>query len=145
MDELDGHRSLADRRGDALDRAGATSPAANTPARLVSSRKGGRRRVQAASRASAGPVRMKPFASRSISGGSQSVRGIAPMKLNTAGRLDRPASPSSVGDFDRAEVPVAEHAPDRRVRAHLDVGGLLDAAGEVAGHVLVQVVAADQR
>src|SRR5713101_7241477 len=64
-----------------------TSPAANTPGRLVSSRNGCRRAVQWEDPARAGPVRTKPLASRSISGGSQSVRGTAPMKLNTAGVL----------------------------------------------------------
>src|SRR5438552_872534 len=62
-----------------------TSPAANTPAWLVSSRNGGRRAVQWGDSARSGPVRMNPLSSRSISGGSQSVRGTAPMKLNTAG------------------------------------------------------------
>src|SRR5438094_4127504 len=62
-----------------------TSPAANTPARLVSSRNGCRFPVQCGDCASDGPVMMKPLASRSISGGSQSVRGTAPIKLNTAG------------------------------------------------------------
>src|SRR5439155_1351469 len=62
-----------------------TSPAANTPARLVSSRNGCRLPVQCGDCASDGPVLMNPLPSRSISGGSQSVRGTAPMKLNTAG------------------------------------------------------------
>src|SRR5207247_7655805 len=62
-----------------------TSPAANTPARLVSSRNGCRLPVQCGDCASDGPVLMNPLPSRSISGGSQSVRGTAPLKLNTAG------------------------------------------------------------
>src|SRR3989454_8977999 len=62
-----------------------TSPAANTPARLVSSRNGCRLPVHCGDCASDGPVLMNPLPSRSISGGSQSVRGTAPMKLNTAG------------------------------------------------------------
>src|SRR5512144_556901 len=62
-----------------------TSPAANTPGRLVSSRKGGRRAVQWGDCARARPVWTNPLASLSIAGGNQSVCGIAPMKLNTAG------------------------------------------------------------
>src|SRR5436190_13982858 len=68
-----------------LDEPERTSPAANTPAWLVSSRNGCRRAVQCGDLASAGPVWTNPLASLSISGGSQSVRGTAPMKLNTAG------------------------------------------------------------
>ena len=61
------------------------------------------------------PVRTKPLASVSISGGSQSVRGTAPMKLNSAGVSIVRASPVFVvDDLDRAEVAVAAHPPDRR-------------------------------
>src|ERR1700730_15770556 len=62
-----------------------TSPAANTPARLVSSRNGWRFAVQCGDSVNVIPVRTKCLSSRSISGGNQSVRGVAPMKLNTAG------------------------------------------------------------
>jgi hypothetical protein len=62
-----------------------TSPAANTPGRLVSSRNGGRAMLHDRDCERAAPVRTNPFASRSISEGSQSVRGVAPIKLNTAG------------------------------------------------------------
>src|SRR5437899_12713986 len=58
-----------------------TSPAANTPGRLVSSRNGCRRAVQWGDCTRAGPVWTNPLASRSTSGGSQSVRGTAPMNL----------------------------------------------------------------
>src|SRR5438270_12374865 len=68
-----------------LTEAERTSPAANTPGRLVSKRNGCRRALQDGDCASAGPVWTNPLASRSISGGSQSVRGTAPIKLNTAG------------------------------------------------------------
>ena len=62
-----------------------TSPAANTPGRLVSSRNGLRPLARRRSSPRAVPVRMNPFSSLSISPGSQSVRGTAPMKLNSAG------------------------------------------------------------
>ncbi len=83
VNELNRHRSLADCRGDALTEPERTSPAANTPARLVSSRNGCRRRDQCGDRARSTPVRTKPLSSRSTSAGSQSVRGTAPMKLNS--------------------------------------------------------------
>src|SRR5437588_12505528 len=57
-----------------------TSPAAKTPGRLVSSGPGGRLIFcQADDWATAAPVRMKPFASCSISCGSQLVHGDAPI------------------------------------------------------------------
>ena len=92
-----------------------TSPAANTPGRLVSSRNGSRPLAQCGDRARAGPVRTKPFSSLSISAGSQSVRGTAPMKLNSAGVWMRPRLPRLlVDDLDRAEVAVAVHPPRLR-------------------------------
>src|SRR4029079_4503681 len=60
-----------------------TSPAANTPGRLVSNRNGardnGHRDGCPSSTTRSGPVRMKPLASRAIASPSQSVRGNAPM------------------------------------------------------------------
>src|SRR5215475_8100910 len=50
-----------------------TSPAAKTPGRLVSSRKGWRRTFQCGESKRRGPVRTKSLASFSISGGSHSV------------------------------------------------------------------------
>ena len=70
-----------------------TSPAANTPGRLVSSRNGVPPGRPVGDCARAGPVRTNPLASVSISGGSQSVRGTAPMKLNSAGVFSVRASP----------------------------------------------------
>ena len=121
-----------------------TSPAANTPGRLVSSRNGCRRAVQWGDCARAGPVRTNSLASLSISGGSQSVRGTAPMKLNSAGVFSVRTSPVLLLTSSTSlEVAVAGHPPDLGVEEHLDVGGLLDPAGQVARHVLVEVVAAD--
>ena len=62
-----------------------TSPAANTPGWLVSSRNGSRSSVQCDELASSRPVRIKPLASVSISAGSQSVRGTGPTKEKAAG------------------------------------------------------------
>src|SRR3989442_5224416 len=57
-----------------------TSPAANTPARLVSSRNGSRLPVQCGYSASDGPDTMKPLASHTIHRRSQQVRGTAPIR-----------------------------------------------------------------
>ncbi len=40
---------------------------------------------------------------------------------------------------------VAVHRPDRRIAQQLDVARLLDAPDQIAGHVLIQVVAANQK
>src|SRR5437016_7485864 len=61
-----------------------TSPAANTPGRLVSNRNGCRFKVQCRESPSSIPVRTKCFSSFSISDGNQSVRGVAPIKLKRA-------------------------------------------------------------
>src|SRR6266513_631719 len=61
-----------------------TSPAANTPGRLVSNKNGCRFKVQCRESPSSIPVRTKCFSSFSISDGNQSVRGVAPMKLKRA-------------------------------------------------------------
>ena len=50
-----------------------------------------------------------------------------------------------VDNLDGGKVAVAAHAPDHRVAEQLDVGRLLDPPGQVAGHALVQVVAAEQQ
>jgi hypothetical protein len=61
-----------------------TSPTANTPGRLVSTKNGARPRVAHRSRSrnsagSDGPVRINPSSSRAISRANQSVRGAAPI------------------------------------------------------------------
>ena len=60
--------------------------------------------------------------------------------------LDGPLlSGHGVGDFDLAQVTVARHLPDRCVAEHFDVSGLLDPVDQIAGHILIQVVAANQQ
>jgi hypothetical protein len=65
-----------------------TSPAANTPGRLVSSSIGGRSSGQPAggwpSWSSSVPVTTNPHRSRWMASGSQPVRGSAPMRMNSA-------------------------------------------------------------
>src|SRR3954470_20894192 len=127
-----------------------TSPTANTPGRLVSSRYGGRARGQrAAARSSAersGPVLMKPLASRATQFLSQGVLGSAPVITNTcpqgrdsvssrpwsrhstpcpAGPPPRPP-PARVPPLHRPQPGVPLHADDLRSRPHLDVRGALD-------------------
>ncbi len=58
-----------------LTEAARSSPAAKTPARLVSSKNGWRRGFHCAELAPCGPVRTEPLSSVSISSGSQSVHG----------------------------------------------------------------------
>src|ERR687896_602331 len=70
-----------------------TSPAANTPGRLVSRKYGYRRADPCGDCVRSEPVRTKPLSSLSISGGSQSVRGTVPIKLNTAVVSPEPPSP----------------------------------------------------
>src|SRR6266700_5007644 len=70
-----------------------TSPAAKIPGRLVSSGAGRRLFARhAGASATSAPVLMNPFSSRSISGGSHSVHGRAPIIENTAGVLIVPRS-----------------------------------------------------
>src|SRR5215472_626304 len=88
-----------------------TSPAAKTPGRLVSSRKGWRRTFQCGESKSRGPVRTKSLASFSISGGNHSVRGTAPMKLKRAGHSKARRWPVSLlSSSTRRRVP----SPERR-------------------------------
>ena len=91
MDELDRHRALADGRGDALDRAGAhvaggehAGPAGLQQERLPLGRPVRRTRPAPAR---SGRTPWRPARSPA---GSQSVRGTAPMKLKSAGVLQRP-------------------------------------------------------
>ena len=130
-DELDRHRPLADGRGDALDRAGPdvaggedAGAAGLQQERLPPRRPVGRLRQR---RPRSGRIPWRPV---SISGGSQSVRGTAPMKLNSAGRLDRPRlSRLAVDDLDRAEVAVAATSAGPSCCRALDVGRSARSAG----------------
>jgi hypothetical protein len=116
-----------------------TSPAAKTPGRVVSRRNGERFGVQRGDWIRNGPVRTNPFSSRSISDGSQSVRGTAPMKLNRAGCPDRlDFSCPAVLDLDRAEVHVPRHPPYDGGEVQRDVGARLDAPRQVRRHVGVE-------
>src|SRR5947207_15867657 len=74
-----------------------TSPAANTPGRLVSIGPGARFILcQAEDCATLAPVRMKPLSSRSISAGSQPVHGNAPIIENWAGVYNVRRAPEAV-------------------------------------------------
>ena len=113
VDELDGHRPLADPGGDPLDR-----PAADVAGRedaghvrLEQERlpgEGPPGHPAVAARARAGPVTMKPARSRSTMPASHSVRGSAPMKRKSAsiGSAARvPAAESSTVIASRPSVP----------------------------------------
>ena len=122
-----------------------TSPAANTPGRLVSSRNGGRFAPQVGDWARAGPVRTNPFESISISFGqpvgprhgtdeAEERRSLQHLRLTCL----------AVDNLYRGQTEIAGHPLDLRVEQHLDVAGLLEPPGQVARHTLVQIVAADQ-
>src|SRR5438046_10490147 len=71
-----------------------TSPAAKIPGRLVSSGPGWRLfSFQAGAFATVDPVLMNPLSSRSISSGSHSVHGLAPIMEKIAGVRTTPRSP----------------------------------------------------
>ncbi len=105
-----------------------TSPAANTPGRLVSSGSGRRSRGHEASSPRSGPVTTKPRSSLAISGGSQSVRGRAPImrKSPSAGTVCSapvPRSRSTRCSSRPAPPPSTTSVPRRtsivRCRLHL--------------------------
>ena len=85
MHELDRHGPFTHGRGDALDRAGAHVTGGKHPGTAGFQQEGLPLAVQWGDCAKDGPVRTNSLASRSISAGSHSVRGTAPMKLNSAG------------------------------------------------------------
>ena len=99
MHELDGHRALADGRGDALDRAGPHVPSGEHAgaAGLQQERLPRRGPVWGLSPAP-GPSGQTPWRPSRSPAGSQSVRGTAPMKLNTAGVSTVRASPGLIVD-----------------------------------------------
>src|SRR5439155_10015773 len=60
--------------------------------------------------------------------------------------LHRPLLPGlAVDDFDGIELAVAVHSLYCRVAEQFDVGCLLNPLGEVAGHMLVEVIAANDK
>src|SRR5580704_13927700 len=59
------------------------SPAANTPARLVSTVQGGLGSFQTGRTATSSPVSTKPWSFRTMDEGRKSVLGFAPMKTNS--------------------------------------------------------------
>ena len=86
-----------------------TSPAANTPGRLVSSGSGGRPGGQRVPAGRSGPVRMNPCRSRATVPASHCVRGCAPIRTNkaSAGTLRRaPETVSARTSDSRWPVPV---------------------------------------
>ena len=50
----------------------------------------------------------------------------------------------AVDNLDRGQAEIAGHPLDLRVEQHLDVAGFLEPPGQVARHILVQIVATDQ-
>ena len=124
-----------------------TSPATNTPGRLVSSSSGGRssgQRGRTPGARRSGPARMKPRSSRATTPASQSVFGRAPMKTKTApgghallGAAARSASVSASSDslaVGRGDLGAraARRCWARRVDAVDEVAGTCSAPRSVA-------------
>ncbi len=112
-----------------------TSPAANTPGMLVSRRNGLRSRGHARRCETSAPVRTNPCSSRSMSGGSQSVFGWAPIRRKSACRLDRGfCLRPDVAQHQVLEPSVAATAHHLAAEPRLDIVGRLDLAHEVLRH-----------
>src|SRR5215212_9311630 len=85
-----------------------TSPTANNPGTVVSCGCGWRSRVQREVAAASVPVTRKSWESRATSGGSQSVRGWAPIitnRLSSARSCSRPVTRSRIVTCSRRPVP----------------------------------------
>jgi len=80
-----------------------------------------------------------PFSSRSISGGSHPVQGLAPMREKTAGVSTVPPFVGfGVLQLDGFEEGAAHHFSNLRMRKNFNVGPGLDAAREVARQLLAR-------
>jgi len=116
MDKLHRHRPFADSGGDTLYRARTHVASGKHPGPASLEQNGWRLAVQCGDSAKLNPVRTNALSSFSISAGSQSVRGTAPMKLNNPGSVYFPRfSGCVVDELDRTQVVVAEHT------AHLGI------------------------
>src|SRR5258708_33120981 len=79
MDEGDGHGAFTDGGGDTFHGGGADVPSDKDPGMTGSRKNGGRCGNQAGESLTVGPVLTNPLSSVSISLGSQSVCGMAPI------------------------------------------------------------------
>src|SRR5881628_1124067 len=146
MHELNRHRALADGRGDAFDRVGS---------HITRSEHTGAAGLEQKRLPLAGPVR----GLRQRRTGHDEALGV-PLDLRREPvgpwyradkaehrrRLHRPLLPGlAADDFDGIEVAVAVHSLYRRVAEQFDIGCLLDPLGEVTGHMLVEIVAANDK
>ena len=96
--------------------------------------------------ATARPVLMKSFSSRSISGGSQLVHGLAPIIEKTAHTSTMRRSPVWTFSSSTASRSLsARHLANFGVAQNLDVVLRLDPSREVARHALGEIVAADDQ
>ena len=142
--EPHGHRALADRGGDALDRAAAHV------ARGEHAGQAGleQRRLGAllAARRGVGPVRTNPLSSSATCPPSQPVYGSAPMKTNSARASILRCSPVRRSSTTSASSAlVADQFAHLGAGQHLDAAGALDPVDEVARHVAAQVVVANEQ
>ena len=93
----------------------------------------------------AGPVRINPQESVSISLGSQSVRGTAPMKLNNAGVSNVRASPVLSLNISTMQVAIARQRLTIVLQSTSILGVFSDPLRQITGHALVKIVAPDQK
>ena len=124
--KLTGYRSLADGRGDSLD---------GTGTHVSGGEHAGAAGLQEERLPLGGPVGTGPRTGLRLDealvvpldlGGIQSHRGIAPMKLNSAGVFVVLVSRLLFPLLDRGEAAITVQPPDLGVVEHLDVGRVLD-------------------
>ena len=120
-----------------------TSPPANTPGMLVSRANGLRSSGHVRGDTSA-PVRMKPCGSRSMSEGSQSVQGCAPISRNRAcASTRRLGAGREIAQDQMLEPPVSTTADHFGAEAYLDVLRRLDLVDQVLRHLRAQRTPSD--
>ena len=147
VDEADGHGALADGGGHPLDR-----PAAHVADGEHAGLAGLQQQRPAAAAlparvgAASAPVRTKPSSSRASWSASQPVCGSAPMKTNRARAASRRRSPVRLSSTTSASSASSPTSSRTSVWSRTSTPGVaLDPVDEVAGHVLPQVAAAEQR
>ena len=143
VDEADGHRPLADGRGDALHRLAAHVACDEDAGQAGLQQVGRRGRAASAGGRPRAAARSRPARSPAVAGhrvGSQSVCGRAPMNTNIAARSISSSSPLRVSRTvirSRFSSPWASATSLYRRTSMLSVR--VDGVDQVAGHALAEV------